>query len=243
MKQRFTIILAALLMAATGASAQHIKHYVLNVGDFTQLQLVDKLEVDYASRADSAGYVTFDCDSRVSDNVLLKNNQKGKLTIALIVDAAEQGIALPRLHVYSNVLREVVNDGNGTITVTHLAATPVFKAKVTNNGSITVPGLNTATLELTLDTGKGRITATGQTAKLQVKCVGTGCINALGVEARDIFARILGTGHIYCTSTGGELNLKGTGSGRLFYQGTPSKIKVHKLGSIKALPYDGKPLP
>ena len=35
---------------------------------------------------------------------------------------------------------------------------------------------------------------------------------------------------------GGELKVSGSGTGKVYYKGEPSKITVHKLGTIKAIP-------
>jgi hypothetical protein len=46
----------------------------------------------------------------------------------------------------------------------------------------------------------------------------------------------MGTGTIGCWVDGGELKVSGSGTGKVYYKGTPTKVTVRKLGTIKAIP-------
>ena len=46
----------------------------------------------------------------------------------------------------------------------------------------------------------------------------------------------MGTGSMGCHVNGGELKVSGSGTGKVYYKGTPSKVTVRKLGTIKAIP-------
>ena len=49
----------------------------------------------------------------------------------------------------------------------------------------------------------------------------------------------MGTGNIGCNVYGGgELKVSGSGTGKVYYKGKPSNVKVRKLGTIKAIPID-----
>ena len=48
----------------------------------------------------------------------------------------------------------------------------------------------------------------------------------------------MGTGTIGCNVQGGELKVSGSGTGKVYYKGNPSKVTVRKLGTIKAIPME-----
>lgn len=234
MKKYVTILLwCALMMTSATAFAQD--HKVVNVGNFTSLKVNNNVNVIYRSDAEKAGTAEFTATESVAKMFIFNNDGKGWLSIQLSDYNFNTGV--PTVTVYSTTLQEVINQSDSAVVIECLPQTPIFKAKTTNNGAITIHGLNASTTVLKEATGKGHIFADGVTENLECKLVGTGQIQALDLEARTISCGISGSGHIYCHSTGGELKIKGIGSGKVHYKGTPSKIKLRKLGSIKALPY------
>ena len=84
--------------------------------------------------------------------------------------------------------------------------------------------------------GKGKIIADGSCDELALRMVGTGEIQADRVIATQVTCRIMGTGSLGCNVNGGELKVSGSGTGKVYYKGNPSKVTVHKLGTIKAIP-------
>ena len=86
--------------------------------------------------------------------------------------------------------------------------------------------------------GKGKLIADGSCDNLDIKLVGTGEIQADKVDATNVKCRIIGTGSVGCNVLGGELKVSGSGTGKVYYKGNPSKVSVRKLGSIKAIPMD-----
>ena len=50
----------------------------------------------------------------------------------------------------------------------------------------------------------------------------------------------MGTGTIGCKVNGGDLKVSGSGTGKVYYKGSPSKVTVRKLGTIKAIPMDNQ---
>lgn len=214
-----------------------LSRHVVKVGDFVHLNVIDNLHVEYYSSVDSAGCVVFRSSSDMAKQLLFSNDGKGKLSVQATYDALQNQSQLPVLRIYSTALNEVTNDGVQEVRINTLAATPVFKATLSDNGTIVVNGLNTATTGLKITTGKGRIIASGQTAQLKCGNLGTGTVNAVQLKAREINCSLIGTGTIYCHSTGGKLSVKGTGTGKVLYKGTPLEIKVKKIGPLKVLPY------
>ena len=231
---KITLAIIATLCIATTAQAQE-KEYKMEVGNFYELSVTDNLSVEYRFSTDSAGYAVFTAHPDVAHAIVLSNSAKGKLSIKLN-DKSLRANLLPIITLYSTELLQVSNEGKGAVNILQLRPVSKFTAKTYDNGSITVNGLDAEEASLNILTGKGKITVSGTTGKLDCKNVGTGVIEARNLEAHDINCSIVGTGHIYCNSTGGPLVLKGTGSGKVHYKGTPSNIKLRQLGSIKAVP-------
>ncbi|MCQ2291489.1 MAG: DUF2807 domain-containing protein [Muribaculaceae bacterium] len=232
-------VLLLLVMACTAvaAIAQEVKHIEVNVGDFTTLSVENNINVVYCADDKKAGMAEFDAPQSVADMFIFKNNKKGKLSIQLTDYNFKEGV--PTVVVYSKMLQMVVNQSDSTITIKNNLVMPKFTAKTSYNGVVNIRGLKATTAVLEVATGKGRINADGEVENLRCKFAGTGQIRALELKAKDIDCSMGGSGHIYCNSTGGKLHLKGVGSGKVHYIGTPSEIKVKQLGTLKALPFDG----
>jgi len=232
MKKGILMILCAL--AALTAGAQ--KHEVY-IADFDKLIVVDDINVIYRCVPDSAGNLVFYGDKESADCLLIKNDTKGKLTIQVTTEAANRK-DIPTLTVYSSNLISVFNEGKRGVSVNLLPKCEKFKAVLSDNGSIILNNVNAESLTLQIITGAGSITASGKTEKLDVKLVGTGNIHAEEVRADKVNCNMTGTGKVYCNLTGGELYIKGSGTGRVFYKGQPEKIKTRKMGTLKAIPLE-----
>ena len=138
--------------------------------------------------------------------------------------------------VYSSSLEEAENAGDSTLRLSGLPMMPLFKVRLLDNGKIIARNLRASKLELHLLSGKGKIIASGKCDELALRLVGTGEIQADQVVATDVSCRIMGTGSIGCHVDGGILKVNGSGTGKVYYKGTPSKVSVKKLGTIKAIP-------
>ena len=112
----------------------------------------------------------------------------------------------------------------------------MFKVRNINNGKVIARGVRASQLELQILSGKGKIIADGSCDDLTLRLIGTGEIQADQVEATSVSCRIMGTGSMGCNVIGGELKVSGSGTGKVYYKGNPSKVTVHKLGSIRAIP-------
>ena len=224
------------MLAALTVCAQGTRHEV-KVGNFSRLVLLDDINVNYRCNADSAGMVVFTCPQEVANHLIFSLSDKGRLSIQVDDEYERQG-NLPTLTLYSSSLDEVENSGDSTMRVSGLPPMKSFKVRLTDNGKLIVRNVRTSQLELQLLSGKGTIIADGICDQLSVRLIGTGEIQADKVEAGSVTCRIMGTGSIGCDVHGGELKVSGSGTGKVYYKGNPSKVTVRKLGTIKAIPME-----
>lgn len=234
--KRFITIMSILTAVAVVAAGQ-VKHREIKVGNFTRLVLTDNINVNYRCNADSAGLAVIDCTDDVAQCLIFNLNSKGRLSIQVEDEYERQG-QLPTITVYSSSLEEAENAGDSTLRVAGLPAMKEFKIRNIDNGKVIARGLRASKLELHILSGKGKIIASGSCDELSVRLIGTGEIQADGVRAGTVSCRIMGTGSIGCHVDGGELKVSGSGTGKVYYKGKPSKVTVRKLGTIKAIPMD-----
>ena len=229
--------LISVLLATTTvllASAQ-VERHEIKVGNFTRLALIDNINVNYRCNADSAGLAVLTCSQDIVDHLLFNLSNKGRLSIQ-VDDEYELRGHLPTIIIYSSTLDEAENAGDSTLRITGLPTMKAFKVRLTDNGKIIVRNIHSSQLELQLLSGKGTIIASGECDNLALRLIGTGEIQADQVEATDVSCRIMGTGTLGCKVNGGFLKVSGSGTGKVYYKGNPSKVTVHKLGTIKAIP-------
>ena len=232
------ILISAILIVAMALTmgAQVTRHEV-KVGDFTRLVLLDDINVNYRCNADSAGLVVFDCSKEIADHLIFSLSDKGRLTIQVDDEYERQG-NLPSLTLYSSTLDEAENAGDSILRIAKLPPLKAFKVRLTDNGKVIVRGVRASQLELQILSGKGKIIADGSCDDLSLRLVGTGEIQADKVTATNVSCRIMGTGSMGCNVQGGELKVSGSGTGKVYYKGKPSKVTVRKLGTIKAIPLE-----
>lgn len=236
MMKRVWISLICMVVMTLTAGAQVSRHQV-QVGNFSRLALLDDINVNYRCNADSAGIAVFTCNQDVADHFIFNLSDKGRLSIQVDDEYERQG-HLPTITVYSASLDEVENSGDSTLRVTGLPPMKAFKVRLTDNGKIITRGVSASQLELQILSGKGKIIADGSCDDLSLRLIGTGEIQADQVEAVNVSCRIMGTGRIGCNVNGGLLKVSGSGTGKVYYKGTPSKVTVRKLGTIKAIPME-----
>ena len=232
-----TLISILLLATAALTVCAQVTHHEVKVGNFSRLVLLDDINVNYRCNADSAGVVVFDCSQQVADHLIFSLSDKGRLSIQ-VDDEYERKGNLPNLTIYSSALDEAENSGDSIMRISGLPPMKNFKVRLTDNGKIIVRGVRASQLELQILSGKGKIIADGFCDNLLLRLVGTGEIQADKVEAGSVSCRIMGTGSIGCDVHGGELKVSGSGTGKVYYKGNPSKVTVRKLGTIKAIPME-----
>lgn len=229
------LISALLFVAATLTLAAQATRHEVRVGDFSRLVVTDGVNVDYRCNADSAGLAVMYCTKADADHFIFSMNKNGRLNIQLVNDFIEYK-NLPTITVYSSSLLEAENASDSTLRISGLPSMASFKVRLIDNGKIIVRGIRASHLELQILSGKGKIIAEGRCDDLALRLVGTGEIQADEVRAENVSCRIMGTGRIGCHVDGGELKVSGSGTGKVYYKGTPSKVGVRKLGTIKAIP-------
>ncbi len=236
MKIRIINSIVLVLAMSLACQAQVTRHEV-KLRDFTRLSLLDDINVNYRCNADSAGLAVITCTQEVADHLIFSINNNGRLSIQ-VDDAFERQGNLPTITLYSKSLDEIENSGDSTLRISGLPPMKTFKVRLIDNGKIIARGLRASKLELQILSGKGKLIADGSCDELALRLVGTGEIQADDVIATSVTCRIMGTGTIGCNVNGGELKVSGSGTGKVYYKGKPSKVTVRKLGTIKAIPME-----
>lgn len=234
--KRFTLFTLLTLIAALAFPAMaKSKTYRLNVGRFDKVKITDNVNVIYKTVPDSIGMAVFTGAEEFADAFIFSNN-KGKLTIQVNSEDVNHP-ELPTLYIYSDYITAMESSSALKVTVNHTIPVPSFSAKVIGNGTIVANGINATSMEAVVATGKGVIDISGKCQKAEYRMVGTGKIEALGMEATEVKCTILGTGDIYCWPTK-ELVSKGIGSTKIYYKGNP---EISKKGGGHILPSDSIP--
>lgn len=226
-----TIALAA--VAAFGAESQG---YTLNAGDFTRLQVVDGINVNYICDPDSAGLVSFSCDTKTAP-VLMVSNKNGTLKLQLEFTET-QPRHLPTVTVRSKHLEQAENSGDSTLVIDTPAPGASIRLRVIGNGKIIAKGLHSSSVEGKIDTGKGNLVLSGATVWAKLRTVGTGSIDAGSLKADKASIVIGGTGSVDC-NVSDELTVTGLGSGKVYCTGSP-QVKNRTLGTVKVILTDNK---
>lgn len=209
----------------------HAEKYEIKVGEFSELVVNDNINVVYDNIADSVGFVRFDIEKKYASYIMV-NRSKGKLKIQL--DQLAMGLdKLPTVYVYSSYLCKAVNAKDSTLTIRNIAPGAKIEIKQQNNGKIFVSGLEAVDLSISLETGKGLINASGKCDNLSIGNLGTGVVQADEVVAKNVRCSLLGTGTIGCNPKE-ALHVKGLGSGKVYYLGTPTITKA-KLSNVKVI--------
>ena len=220
-----TLILAG---CALCASAANPVKYELKVGDFNELKVIDPIKVVYSSNADSAGLAVFICPPEHASQFIFNNpNNKGVLSIQLSND--ESSDPHPTVHVYSNFLTKVENDGDSLVKVLNPGGGPKFSAKIVGNGRLSIDKVKSTDVNATIATGNGTIVISGECERANFNLVGTGVIEADGLKAEEVSVKALGTGTVGVWPLK-TLNVTGLSSTKIYYKGDP-KIKRSGMGA------------
>ncbi len=232
MKNLFAIF-AIVLSIAFGAQAR-TETFRLKVGPFDKLAVYDNIHVVYHANPDSTGYVVYRADEGLADAFLF-SNAKGTLKIQI----ANENVSiseLPELHVYSDYLTQVENSSDYTVKVLSNTSVPRFTARMMGNGEIVADNITAGEVEANFVTGNGIIALSGICEKAVYKMVGAGTIQADEMKAKNVACKIMGAGSIGCWAND-KLDVRGIGSTRIYYKGSP---QVKKVGGGKLVPLDIK---
>ena len=151
MKHLLTSLMLIVATVVT-VSGQKLSRYELNVGDFSELKVVDGVNVDYKCNADSAGKVVFYAQSDVA-MAMEFSNAKNRLTIS--VSDEFKGKNLPTVVVYSQFLTKAENVSDATLRVLSLNSGPKFVARLVGNGRLLVRNVNANDVDASINTGNG----------------------------------------------------------------------------------------
>lgn len=236
-KQLVIFCLGAITALGAAAESSTIK-----IERFQQLSVSGHLNVDCIHNPDSVGYLKINCPDRNKISWVVAENNGDKLKLRLILpDDVRTGLEkmpanLPNVTVYTNYLTRVENDGDSTTRVLTAADVPQFEARLMGNGRLSVRGINAEKLKATLFTGSGIIVLNGKSDEANYSLIGVGTIQADGVECRKAGVRITGTGSVGVHATQ-ELKIHGSGSGTVYYRGTPEFKKKVAIG-LKVQPIE-----
>lgn len=235
MKQ-FRHIIAVVAATVGLQAAAQAAPYKLDVGDFSELKVSDGINVEYFSSTDSAGMAYFECEPDMA-RMLMFTNKKNTLTIQVATDGAAVK-NLPLIRVCSMTLHKVTNSGDSTVTVCRTLPVRDFTGTLIGNGSLLVKNLRAQKSSFSIKTGNGHLVVTGTARTASLKNVGTGTLEASGLQSEETKCNVVGTGAIDCNASA-SLTVSGAGSGKVYYGGSPSKISNHSIG-IKAISVDNK---
>lgn len=221
------ILSAVFAIAAIYGMSARAERYSLNVGEFSTLKVSDDVSVDYRCVADSAGMAVFNGDETTA-SLIGFTNKKGQLNVGLTDKESAKGIKLPTVTVYSTFLVEVQNNSDSTVRVFNLPACNTFTATQVNNGRIVVRDLKATTVDANLNTGNGQVVLYGECDEANLTLIGTGMIQADGLEAQSVKCRAGGTGAIGCHPVK-SLTIFGIGTTTVYYRGNP-EIQKRAVG-------------
>lgn len=219
--------IVTLLASSMGAIASDQIKYVMDVADFTELKVVNGVNVDYVSNPDSVGKAVFYATKSQASMIML-TNKKGKLVVELS-DEGEAQTGLPVIRVYSRFLTKVENSSDSLVRIVSVAPTARFQAKLIGNGRLVVRNVSANEVDGTLSTGNGTLVISGDCQDASLSLVGTGSIQADELKSVNVKCRNTGTGTIGCWAVS-QLNISGAGSGKIYYKGAPKIKKSMALG-------------
>lgn len=239
--KRFLLFVCVAMSACVAMQAQlpedSVRRYEINVGDFKKLRVSDNLNVIYCVNADSAGMAVFEA-SQADMQSLIFTNKRQTLVVQEATEHLMDEMPMPWITIYSSSIEEIENKADSTVVARGIETDGKVKFKLTDNGTIIAKGIAANEVEAKIFTGSGTIILHGACSKAYLRCTGTGHIDADELRATDVECMILGTGAVRCFVDGGTLVTKGSGPGRVYYDGSVSEIKSYHLGRLRTIPID-----
>lgn len=238
--KRFLLLICIAVSVCAALQAQDddgVRLYEINVGDFEKLRISDNLNVTYRCNADSAGIAVF-MASPHDMRSLMFTNKRHTLTVQVSTERVMSESPMPHVTIYSSSIKEIENKADSTVIVGSIKSDEKVKFKLTDNGTIIARDVVAPEVEAKIFTGSGTITIGGLCDKANLRCTGTGLVDAEELCATDVDCMILGTGAVRCFVDGGKLVTKGSGPGRVYYDGSVAEIKSYHLGRLRTIPID-----
>lgn len=220
---------------AVGIAASEDPHtYSLQLSDFTELEVVDGINVEYRCDASRAGIVEFEATKEVASAVIFEP-KKGKLSIQL-AHRDTPILNLPTIRVYSTYLTKVSNEGDSLLSVISPAPQGKITIRLVGNGKLIADSISATNVDCAIISGNGTITVTGKAPNAKLSITGTGHIEASRLITDDASCSVTGTGSII-VNVAERLSASGIGSGKVYYIGSPKEIKKKFLATVKVKPY------
>lgn len=227
MKRRLLLPLVLVTTVITAFAQSAEAPYSIAIGEFTQLRIRHGIPVDYVCSNDSSGIITFTGTKELTEALTFDRSSNGKLTISLEPRTFSGKIS--RVTVRSRHLVSVDNEGDSAVRVLSVSPCPVFKAKQTGNGTISIRSIEATQVEIAAKLGHGSVTVNGSCDLAKLNCTGTGSISAGSLTAREAKCTVIGTGTVDCNASQ-TLSIMGAGSGLVYYTGNPADIKNRSAG-------------
>lgn len=221
------IVYLFITLCTLAAAAQEVADFKLNVQDFRALTVVDGVPVDYIASADSAGWAVFSCPPEIASQLMFSNNAE-HLTIQTSSDSGSVP-GMPRVRVYSERLESASNTGDSTLRLLKTVPVANLKVQEMGNGTVEAYNIDVQKIEASVDTGCGNVVVTGKARGGKLRNVGTGTLDAFGLEMEDAKVFVFGSGPIYC-DVADKMTVYGMGSGRVMVARMPAKVKQRSLG-------------
>ncbi|MDE6575173.1 MAG: DUF2807 domain-containing protein [Muribaculaceae bacterium] len=229
--KRFILAFIISLITITVSAAQPIADYKLKVHDFSELTVVDGINVNCYCRPDSAGWAVFSCDPELASQIMFTNKAE-RLSIRTAADEAPIK-GMPTVTVYCTVLAKVENSGDSLTRVFNVPEVKDFKCRQIGNGKLEVHGVNVANLDAGITAGNGTLYIKGEANKAKYSNVSSGKLDASEVTTVYVNSFVFGTGDIYCAPAE-RLRIYGAGTGQVLYTGNVQKITNRSIG-VKAV--------
>ncbi|MDE6134371.1 MAG: DUF2807 domain-containing protein [Muribaculaceae bacterium] len=226
-KRQFLSFIAFAAITFFAAYAEDVT-YRLKIENFTELTVVDGVNVDCYCRPDSAGWAVFSSDPEYASCITFNNNAS-RMTVQTTAD--ERPISgMPRITLYCTGLTKIENSGDSLLRVyCETVHAESLKAVQIGNGRMEIKNISSGNLDAGVAAGKGSLSIEGKTDKAKIRNVGTGFIDASGLEVGEVSCFIFGTGDIACTPSE-KLKVYGAGSGRVLYTEEPKKVTNRSIG-------------
>lgn len=241
MNTRSLLIALSMIVMAVSAQAQLLKKvkgndkYVTReykVTDFSKVSTSHAFNIIYKVNPDSAGMVRVYGEENILDLLSVKS-EKGELSLKLTgLRDPEFGVIL--IHMYSNALIGVKNEGAGTFEIQSPLDQPEISLSVLGSGQIKAGNIQAGVLKLNVGGSGDIVIQSGKVGFADYGVQGSGEVRAADVPAESGSAVITGSGTIRM-NVAKELKTILTGSGKVYYKGNP-ELKTRTVGSGQVLP-------
>lgn len=128
---------------------------------------------------------------------------------------------------FSNTTSNLDLSGSGNITYNASNTSSIIK--LSGSGNITMNTASTSSTDLNLS-GSGDVTLNGTSPNFTTSLSGSGNISAYGLAADSVTVELSGSGDIQVTANA-KLDASVTGSGNIYYKGTPTDFSSVVFGS------------